>query len=123
MSCRVGRVGLEFLRDYIINQSGVSARGYIQVEYDRPRGIGASSKRKKDLTYFNPWSINLYNEEIKEIIASGGLIGLNLDQRIQGADKVKGEYFSALEFEALMHRESFPLCGHNKHCTAPQTGG
>ncbi|QHV96430.1 membrane dipeptidase [Spirosoma endbachense] len=33
---------------------------------------------------FNPWSINLYNEEIELIVESGGLIGLSFDDRILG---------------------------------------
>jgi len=33
---------------------------------------------------FNPWSINLYDEEITEILASDGLIGVSLDIRILG---------------------------------------
>ncbi len=34
--------------------------------------------------YFNCSSINLYNEDIEAILASGGLIGLSFDQRILG---------------------------------------
>lgn len=49
-------------------------------------------------TYFNPWSINLYNEDIKEIMKSGGLIGLSLDQRILGWGNVSKEHFSEEEF-------------------------
>jgi microsomal dipeptidase-like Zn-dependent dipeptidase len=33
---------------------------------------------------FNPWSINLYDEEIQLIVESGGLIGLSFDDRILG---------------------------------------
>ena len=33
---------------------------------------------------FNPWSINLYDEEIQLIVKSGGLIGLSFDDRILG---------------------------------------
>ncbi|MBI5372598.1 MAG: membrane dipeptidase [Sphingobacteriales bacterium] len=35
-------------------------------------------------TSFNPSSINLYDEDVFEVVASGGLIGLSLDQRILG---------------------------------------
>lgn len=59
-------------------------------------------------TTFNPWSINLYDEEIKKIVESEGLIGLSLDARILGArqyaDNVKDEedklteYYSKREF-------------------------
>ena len=115
LATHMGTTGISYtadnLKKYIVGQSAKSCRGYIQVEYESPAGIGCSSKRKKDHTYFNPWSINLYDEEIREIIDSGGLIGLNLDQRIQGADKVKGEYFSAQEFEALMENRISPREG------------
>ena len=50
----------------------------------------------------NPWSINLYNEEINIIFDSGGMIGIILDQRILGAQKVKGEYFDRNELKALL---------------------
>ena len=49
-------------------------------------------------TYFNPWSINLYDEDIREIMKSGGLIGLSLDQRILGWGNVSREHFSQQEF-------------------------
>lgn len=67
---------------------------FVEVEYDRVKGIGD--------THFNPWSINFYDEEIKAIVDSGGLIGLSLDQRIQGADRPKGEYFSIREFRHVV---------------------
>jgi microsomal dipeptidase-like Zn-dependent dipeptidase len=68
--------------------------GCIKVRYFRPKGAMK--------TRFNPWSINLYDEEIKIIVESDGLIGLNLDERILGAkQKRQGkriEYFSPEEF-------------------------
>ncbi len=36
---------------------------------------------------FNPWSINLSDEEIVIIFKSGGIIGLNLDQRVLSGEK------------------------------------
>jgi microsomal dipeptidase-like Zn-dependent dipeptidase len=50
-------------------------------------------------TYFNPWSINLYDEDIAEIVQSQGLIGLSLDQRILGCTKPEPELISPDEFE------------------------
>ncbi len=54
---------------------------------------------------FNPWSINLMDEDIVEILHSGGLIGLNLDVRILGFQSLIGpsskdtpEYLSTAEF-------------------------
>lgn len=49
-------------------------------------------------TYFNPWSINLYDEDIQEILLSNGLIGLSLDQRILGCNPPAKELISPDEF-------------------------
>ncbi len=69
-------------------------REWMKVRYFKPKGLMG--------TNFNPWSINLYDEEIKKIVESDGLIGLNLDERILGAKQKKRaervEYFSPEEF-------------------------
>lgn len=36
---------------------------------------------------FNPWNINLSDEDIRLIYASGGIIGINFDQRILGVQR------------------------------------
>ncbi len=53
-------------------------KGFLRVKHYKPIGhiMGTS---------FNPCSINLYNDDAKEIIRSGGIIGLSMDQRILGA--------------------------------------
>ena len=44
----------------------------------------------EDSETFNPWSVNLSDEDIIEIFNSGGLIGINLDQRIlSGMDVIE----------------------------------
>ncbi len=50
---------------------------------------------------FNPWSINLSKEEINIIVESGGIIGLNLDQRILSGEKriKKSKKFSNREIK------------------------
>lgn len=54
-----------------------STGGYLRVKHYKPLGyLGGTS--------FNPCSINLYDEDVKEIVTSGGMIGLSLDQRILG---------------------------------------
>lgn len=69
-------------------------RNWIKIRYFKPKGLKG--------TKFNPWSINIYDEEIKKIVDSNGLIGLNLDQRILGAKqkkpKERDEFFSPDEF-------------------------
>jgi microsomal dipeptidase-like Zn-dependent dipeptidase len=82
---------------------------YVEINYDRPEGIGKGLFRK---THFNPWSINLYDEDIVEILDSGGLIGMNMDQRILGADKVQGEFFSADELNYILSGYKDP--GHKE---------
>lgn len=53
-------------------------------------------------TAFNPWTINLFDEDIEQIVASGGMIGVSMDQRILGFEKnFFGEFMSPREVEAL----------------------
>jgi microsomal dipeptidase-like Zn-dependent dipeptidase len=49
-------------------------------------------------TYFNPSSINLYDEEIIEIVESSGLIGISIDRRILGLGGTQKDFFSFEEF-------------------------
>lgn len=89
----------EDLMQYVQKEDGLRYKisrhnGFVMACYDRPEGLGD--------THFNPWSINLYDYEIEIILDSDGLIGLNLDQRILGTKKVKGEYFDEREFYALI---------------------
>ncbi|MBL0271948.1 MAG: membrane dipeptidase [Chitinophagaceae bacterium] len=51
--------------------------GFLKVKHYKPVG----HLRR---TSFNPSSINLYDEDVQQIVFSGGLIGLSLDQRILG---------------------------------------
>lgn len=48
-----------------------------------PRGLIIPGALRKDIG-FNPWTVNLFDDEIEWIVASGGLIGISLDQRILG---------------------------------------
>lgn len=54
---------------------------------------------------FYPLSINLYNEDIREILASKGLIGLSLDLRILGGKEQVGtevkDFYSHEEYQLL----------------------
>lgn len=51
--------------------------GHLKIRHFKPSGYLKG-------TSFNPSSINLYDEDVREIIYSGGLIGLSLDRRILG---------------------------------------
>ena len=64
------------------------------VTWQKPKGLGN--------TTFNPWTINLLDDDIEAIIQSKGLIGMNLDKRILGVDAVAPEYFSLQELTFLL---------------------
>ncbi|WP_068473356.1 hypothetical protein [Saccharicrinis aurantiacus] len=50
------------------------------------------SNKYDNSSNFNPWSINLSDQEIVEIYQSKGIIGLNLDQRVlSGNDRIEEE--------------------------------
>ncbi len=51
----------------------------------------ADRKYKRDSNIFNNWDINLSDEEIRIIGRSGGLIGINFDQRILSGKKMIDE--------------------------------
>ncbi|MCY7349128.1 MAG: hypothetical protein LH606_00440, partial [Cytophagaceae bacterium] len=73
----------------------------VSVETHR-RTAGEWGVFNKTFTY-NPWTINLMDEDIEEVLNSDGLIGISLDVRILGwQDAVtkgdKEEYMSAEEF-------------------------
>lgn len=51
--------------------------GFLRVKHYKPVGYIPG-------TSFNPSSINLYDDDVVNIIQSGGLIGLSMDQRILG---------------------------------------
>ena len=91
VATHMGITGLSYLRKPVKKiQTNLRTR-CVEVFYFR--SLGALD------TYFNPWSINLYDEDIKEIMLSGGLIGLSLDQRILGCGNVSKEAFSMDEFK------------------------
>jgi microsomal dipeptidase-like Zn-dependent dipeptidase len=113
----------EFLKNYrseripiLISHAGLTGTSYknmpvekickgrnlVKLTYTKPLGI--------DGTRFNPWSVNLYDEELRKIIESEGIIGLNMDVRIMGTkQKLKSqlrESFSKREFNFLKIKKS-----------------
>ncbi len=56
------------------------ARTFVKIRYYKPRG-------ELKETYFNPCSINLYDEDIVYILKAKGLMGLSMDLRIMGGDR------------------------------------
>ena len=90
-------ISYEFVNDYVeeINAPQFNKKKCNLVTYRKPDGHIPG-------TGFNPWSINLYDEDIAEILVSGGIIGLSLDQRILGTGKLAREKMSRAEtFEGV----------------------
>ena len=85
-----------------INGPVIIDEPYCQVTWTKPPGIGSGD----DATFFNPWTINLLDDDIPHIVESGGLIGMNLDARILGAKDIEPEYFSLQEFQYLTNGQS-----------------
>ena len=59
------------------------------------------SKQSPIKTSFNPWTINLFDNDIEQVIRSKGLIGISADERILGSGRIYGEYMSKLEVAHL----------------------
>ncbi|WP_207431407.1 membrane dipeptidase [Sabulibacter ruber] len=82
------------------------------------RRIGRTNDLVNRGLFANPWTINLFDEEIAEIMQSGGMIGLSLDQRILGATNpaadslrdryYEGEYVAYPEWERLFRDGKLP---------------
>ncbi|GAB3266304.1 hypothetical protein GCM10027347_34230 [Larkinella harenae] len=82
----------------------ISNAPVVRVETER-KVAGEWGKINKTFTY-NPWTINLMDEDIEEVLNSNGLIGISLDVRILGWQNALGkgekeEYVSAEEFRFL----------------------
>lgn len=91
MATHMGVTGVSYLKKPVKKvQTNIPKQVVEAFYYRQPGAID---------TYFNPWSINLYDEDIREIMLSGGLIGLSLDQRILGWGRASKEIFSIEEFE------------------------
>lgn len=78
----------------------------------RNRQIGKTNFLLNNKLYSNPWTINLFDEEIAEIMRSNGMIGISLDQRILGASKstfdgMRGDFFKDVEAIPLMEFEKW----------------
>ncbi|MCA0396400.1 MAG: membrane dipeptidase [Bacteroidetes bacterium] len=86
----------------IASHVGLTGISWNRIEtFDHWEGTGfvrVTQKKKGGLlsgTYHNPNSVNLYREDVVEILKSGGLIGISLDLRILGAQR---NFFGALTY-------------------------
>lgn len=82
IASHIGLTGFSFTeRNRYIKERGIKRGNNIyKISYHKKSGLIAG-------TYFNPDSINFYDEDIVEVLKSGGLIGINLDIRILGGGK------------------------------------
>lgn len=84
----------------------------------RERRIGRTDDWFNSGLHCNPWTINLFDEEIEVILRSGGMIGISLDQRVLGtenmaADSARGKRYEAEhvtreEYEKLFRDRQLP---------------
>ncbi|WP_205504335.1 hypothetical protein [Rufibacter psychrotolerans] len=82
------------------------------------RKIGRTNDLINRGLFANPWTINLFDEEIVEIMQSGGMMGISLDQRILGASNpavdsardryYEGEFVARAEWERMFRDGKLP---------------
>ena len=85
VASHMGVTGISYkkITDTIITTVFNEEKQYFKIVYKKVVGHLSES-------HFNPISINLYDEDIIEILKSNGLIGISLDERILGIDTMKG---------------------------------
>lgn len=108
VASHAGATGLSWAYDqrkaYWAEDRYISSLGQWAIDYRKPDGLRLGKLKSS----FNPSTINLFDEDIREIIASGGLIGLMLDQRQLGVNKKPFEYFAATDHAALGEQPATP---------------
>ncbi|HTH57196.1 MAG TPA: membrane dipeptidase [Cyclobacteriaceae bacterium] len=102
--------------DYIYYKRSFTSKGYVLL-YMGKQWLECSVPRPS----FNTSSINLYDEDIIEILKSDGMIGLSMDKRILGfadpdAADVGGQHAYPLEVEYISQKEQ------NLFLSKPDTG-
>ena len=105
-----GFTGISFndIPDYILTSRNFPAKKFAFVSQGKPVLYGAAPRPS-----FNASSINLYNDDIMQVLNSGGIIGLSLDKRILGFHEATGEilerevYATEVEYISLQETEHF----------------
>ncbi|WP_123947388.1 amidohydrolase family protein [Chryseobacterium pennae] len=80
------------IKDFLEQKNYRSDFRYVQGKticeiQSKNQSIGKTDFLLNNKLFSNPWTINLFDEEILEIMKSNGLIGISMDQRILGAAK------------------------------------
>lgn len=110
------------LNNYLTKKQFRSTTGqqdgaFVCIVESENRKIGKTNDSINSGLYGNPWTINLFDEEIIEIMSSRGMIGISLDQRILGAEKMidssrpeffDPEYIAKEEWEKLFRDGQLP---------------
>ncbi len=90
IATHMGVTGTSLKDGVYVRKKPRKRKGLRKLKFYRRLGLGES--------VFNPWTINLFDEDIIEILLSKGLIGISLDQRIVGAGKVYEDFISPEEY-------------------------
>lgn len=99
----------------VIQHEGVRA---VEIQMERKNSGKWGSIMNRDFS-FNPWSINMMDEDILQVLDSNGLIGISLDVRILGFQALIGlnsgdqsEYLSTADFQTHfpnIHLHNLPI--------------
>lgn len=98
-------IRIDEIKDFIFSARTFSGKDYIKLTVGKP-----ALRCKGPQPAFNSSSINLFDEEIMEILNSNGMIGLSLDKRILGfadPDATEDDYALEVEYISLREQKSF----------------
>jgi microsomal dipeptidase-like Zn-dependent dipeptidase len=106
-------IGMAEIRDYVFALRSFDQKGYSVFWQGKPVKYGNSPR-----PCFNASSINLYDEDIMEILQSGGMIGLSMDKRILGYQEFERETAGRddypLETEYISNKEKTIFLGSGR---------
>ncbi len=106
-------ISVKEIPDYLFAVRDFSKKGYTVFWQGKPVKYGDSPRPS-----FNASSINLYDEDIMEILQSGGMIGLSMDKRILGYQEFERETNGRddfpLETEYISNKEKTLFLGTGK---------
>jgi microsomal dipeptidase-like Zn-dependent dipeptidase len=113
----------DILNSDVIFHAAKVGPGFVKIRYVKPTGILKG-------TYFNPCSINLYDEDIMKILESDGIIGISFDLRIIGGDRnlwgnlklTEKEFLSSEEFEVWKNKSENYIYLKHLNYELPYTG-
>lgn len=106
-------ISVRDIPEYVFAVRNFKKKGYIVLWQGKPVKYGDSPR-----PCFNASSINLYDEDIIEILLSGGIIGLSMDKRILGYQEFEmesnGRDDFPLETEYISNKEQKIFLGAGK---------